>query len=129
MCMISDADGLCVVLHDKDQIARKEHKCDECSRQIPIGETYKNECLVWEGAKSTHKTCAHCMIVRNWLLGECGGWVYGEIYTDIEEHSWEGYGAEIKLMAVGMRRKWTRKDGKPWRLPRQPKSSGHAQAA
>jgi hypothetical protein len=69
------------------------------------------------------------MIVRNWLVGECGGWVYGEIYTDIEEHSWEGYGAEIKLMAVGMRRKWTRKDGKPWRLPRQPKSSGHAQAA
>lgn len=129
MCMVDMADGMSVVLHSSHRKANKEHRCGECRRAIAPGEKYLNEGLLWEGEKSTHKTCRHCEVVRDWLVGECGGFIYGEIEEDIREHAWEGYGIEVKMMAVGMERNWTRKDGKPWRLPRLPKVSGHSQAA
>lgn len=129
MCMIDFGDGMVTPLTEQHRKARKLHRCRECYRDIQPGETYLYETHIWEGKVNTHKTCQHCQVVRSWLLGECGGFLYGAIEEDIREHAWEGYGIEVKMMAVGMERKWTRKDGKPWRLPRLPKVSGHSQAA
>lgn len=127
MCMIDYAER-CTVLSDTEPTARKAHRCDECHRIIEPGEKYKNESLLMDGQASTHKTCRHCLRVREWLCDECGGWVYGGVEEDIREHSWEGYGVAVKMMAAGMERKWKRRDGRMWRLPSLPKVSGHAAA-
>ena len=97
MCMVDMADGMSVVLHSSHRKANKEHRCRECRRAIAPGEKYLNEGLLWEGEKSTHKPCRHREVVRDWLVGECGGFIYGgEIEEDIREHAWGGYGIEVK---------------------------------
>lgn len=126
MCMIDNCDGYTTVLHERHPVARIQHKCAECGRVIHKGERYLNEGTLWDGKKKTHKTCAHCEVVRQWLTQECSGFVYGGIWEDISEHAWEGYGIRVKMMAVGMERNWERKDGRMWPLPRFPKVSGHA---
>ncbi|MBM7424940.1 hypothetical protein HNR64_003277 [Spongiibacter marinus] len=127
--MIDDADGECVVLHSDIRTARKAHKCNECHRNIEGGEPYLNECTVFEGSKETHKTCQHCQVIRKWLTHECGGFVYGQIYSDIEEHAWEGYGMAVGRMVIGMRKKWRTKAGTLLPLPQIPSVSGHDIAA
>lgn len=95
--------------------ARKDHKCDECRRVICKGEIYKAESTLYEGEFSAHKTCTHCMVAREWLSDECGGYVWSAVVEDIGEHVSErkGYdeGVDLARMYVGMRRKWQRFDG------------------
>ena len=128
MCMIEDSDGYCVVLSNSVFTARKEHRCTECRRKIQVGERYRRETTVFDHSRSGWKTCVHCQRVRDWLTAECGGWVWGCIEEDIREHADNGYGMGVKIMAVGMARNWTRKDGRLWPLPRMPKSA-HADLA
>lgn len=105
--MIDDADGRVTMLSDRWQVARKTHICHECKREIEPGEQYRNERFKWDGAVSTHKTCRHCMAVRDWLMGECGGWIYGYVEEDLHEHATSGcYPMYVLRMAVGMRWKW-----------------------
>lgn len=120
MCMIDYADERCIVLHEGNPTARKQHTCSECGRTIRVGETYENACLLYDGTKSTSKTCVHCQEVRRWLSRECGGWCYGGVEEDIAEHAHEGYGWPVARMAVGMRTHWTRRDGNLLPLPKQP---------
>lgn len=119
MCMINDADGYVLVIRESTPSARKPHKCDECHRVINIRERYLREYMKFDGDMSDHKTCMHCQIARDWLLHECAGFCYGEIEEDIVAHAQDGYGG-IPLMrtAIGMRRKWTRRDGRLMALPR-----------
>lgn len=119
--MYENADGRVVVLHERHPVARKEHKCNECRRGINRGESYMVERYVFDGEQKTHKTCAHCQVVRNWIAAECGGWVYSGLREDIQEHVQEGYyGFAVKKLAIGVGRKWTRKDGRPWPIPAMP---------
>ena len=122
MCMIDDSDDRCTVISEANYTARKDHRCTECGRAICIGEAYRRETIVFEHARSTWKTCLHCQRVRDWLSVECGGWAFGEIEEDIHEHAESGYGMRVKMMAVGMDRKWQRKDGRLWPLPRAPQA-------
>lgn len=121
MCMIENADGTCLVLSDRNYKARKTHKCAECGRVIGIGETYRVERLVFYNEASTHKTCPHCVIVRDWLNGECGGFLYGGIEEDILEHvHYGGYGIGVGRLAAGMCKAWRNKDGQVLALPKMP---------
>ncbi|QIB67142.1 hypothetical protein [Kineobactrum salinum] len=107
MCMIDDADERCTVLHEKQQRARKEHVCAECHRTIGKGEVYLNEGLLFEGKINTHKTCAHCLVVRSWISKECGGWIYGEIKEDFEEHARNPFYEEtLNYLCSGIQRRW-----------------------
>lgn len=123
MCMIDNGDGLVTVLYERHPVAKKEHKCNECHRAIPAGEKYLYETYVWDGKVHTHKTCRHCQVVRKWLLGECSGFLYGAIAEDIHEHAQEGYGVGVKMLAIGIYKKWKRRDGNIWRIPSVPKFS------
>ncbi len=127
MCLVDCCDGLSIVMHQRHPKARVAHRCGECGRMIQPGETYMVERTVFDGQAKTHKTCRHCEAVRSWLSSECGGFVYGAVSEDIDGHSWHGYGIRVSMMAVGIQRKWTRKDGRMWPLPRLPRVSGHDQ--
>lgn len=101
-----------------------QHKCHECGRRIEQGETYLAEFYKSDGRTEGHKTCTHCRVVRQWLGDECGGWLYHGVEEDICEHADEGYyGFGVKLLAIGIRRGWRRRDGGLWPVPRLPKTT------
>ncbi len=121
MCMADYSDGVSVVLHDRDQKARKPHQCSECNRIIEIGEHYNVQRCVFDGEANSYKTCEHCQVVKSWLTKECGGYLYQGVYEDIDQHRLEGYGFGVIRLAEGMGRKWKRKNGKLWPIPKMPK--------
>lgn len=118
MCMIDCTDEFVEVIRAEHRKARTIHKCSECRRDIQPGEQYLSEFYTFEGEGRPHKTCLHCEVVREWLLRECGGFVYEAIAEDIREHAEEDlYGVDVKMMAVGITRRWQRRSGGLWRLP------------
>lgn len=129
MCMIDDCDRL-MILADYDLKARTEHRCVECGRTIQRGETYKRETYKDDnGSIGTYKTCAHCLVVREWLSEECGGWVYTMTDEDLVEHC-NGYGHPISVyrLAVGQRRSWHTRKGALMPVPKCPPTT-HDRAA
>lgn len=130
MCMIDGVEGFAVLLHSIKRKARKEHKCSECYRIIGVGEIYLNEATIWDGKKETIKTCAHCQVVRYWLLAECGGWCYTAVAEDIHEHANDGwYGKGVIMLSVGIGRQWRKRNGDLWRVPSVPKTTHQKMAA
>jgi hypothetical protein len=125
MCMADYTDGASIVLHDRNQKARKEHKCSECHRTIQIGETYNVQRAVFDGQADSYKTCAHCQVVQSWLQKECGGYVYQGVHEDINEHRLGGYGFGVVRLAAGMGAGWHRRDGRLWPIPKLPKITEH----
>lgn len=121
MCMADYGDGACIVLHDRHQKARKEHKCSECNRTIGMGETYNVQRTVFDGQADSYKTCEHCQVMKSWLQKECGGYLYQGVYEDIDQHRLEGYGFGVVRLASGMRARWKRKDGRLFPIPKLPK--------
>jgi hypothetical protein len=122
MCRIDDAEGSWDVSSSTTHVARKEHRCDECSRTISPGERYRATFYVFDGSADTHKLCRHCQIAADWLTHNCNGYLLGEIGEDIAEHAREYPGLKTTLleMAKGMARKWANDDGslmEPLSLP------------
>ena len=70
------------VFRSKDRIAKKEHRCCECGRQILIGEKYRYESGVWGYGPDSHKTCLDCISVRDVFF--CS-WTFGAIWEDMHE--------------------------------------------
>lgn len=124
MCMVDDSDGPVKHIDEGRYVrARKAHKCQECMRQIRPGERYHREVFLGDDrAPETWKTCEHCMVAREWLRCECGGWIYGGVEEDVAEHWHDGEGDDINLarMIVGMRRFWTTRRGDLMKLPQMP---------
>lgn len=123
MCM--DFDELATVLHSRWQKARIAHKCGECCRQIRPGEHYTAERLIVDGSAQSLKTCAHCMTVRDYLIEECGQWVYTAMEEDIQGHFYGDLANDadtrrLRLLAVGMEACWQRADGSLWPVPKTP---------
>lgn len=121
--MIDDGDGHATVLHSRQQRARLQHQCTECRRTIEPGESYLAERTVFDGDAMSHKICAHCQRVRDYLIDHCGGWLYGGLHEDISGHY---YGStsndagerEVRLLSIGMSARWRRADGSLWPVPR-----------
>ena len=133
MCLIDDGDGRVTMIDDGGYVrARAKHKCKECFRFIEPGETYHREVFKFEGEFSTHKTCAHCMVVRGWLQDECGGWLYGGVEEDAREHVFDNrgyYGVDLYRAVVGMQWQWRTPSGRRMRVPNQIKTSDEMRAA
>ncbi|RZA27320.1 MAG: hypothetical protein EOP02_10365 [Proteobacteria bacterium] len=118
--MIDDGEGYVTMLGEGQHKARKQHRCAECARHIEPGETYLRERFVFDGKMSDHKTCSHCIVVRSWLQGECGGFLFGAVEEDIREHAYDGYDSDVIRLAVGMKWKWTTPNGKRLPVPAVP---------
>lgn len=124
MCMLDDGDGCVTPLSEADPVARKAHKCKECGREIAAGERYHVDRFVWEGDLHTHKTCAHCMVAREWLRDECGGFLFGAVEEDLREHCFSGdYPMGLHRLAVGMAWNWRTPTGKLLPVPKVPQTT------
>jgi hypothetical protein len=64
--------------------AAKEHACCECHETITRGDRYEYTAGCWEGDMSTYKTCLSCVEIRNHFA--CNGWLFGRVWSDIEEN-------------------------------------------
>ena len=110
--------------------ARKQHRCGECGRAIEAGETYERTAGCWDGAVSTHKTCAHCVVAATWLLDECRGFLFRGVKADIHDHLKEappGAYPGLARIYIGMRRKWSRFGGGLMPIPAQPANTPQSQ--
>lgn len=80
---IDDNGDFPVAFSSHDRVARKHHKCCECSRVIIPGETYRDESGIWDKPKS-FKTCRDCLSIRNAFF--CGNWIYREVMDNLYDH-------------------------------------------
>lgn len=102
--------------NSKTVTARKSHKCDECARDILDGEVYTNAIGKWDGTFSAFKTCSHCTVLQKWLRRECGGFLYGGLSDEMEEHAREYQSFWLWRGLASMRKKWRTKDGQMMRV-------------
>lgn len=122
MCMIDDSDGSVKEISVTTPRARREHTCAECGRRIAVGESYERNVHVWDEAMICHKTCEHCLVARQWLLDECGGWLFGGVGEDIRDHCVDGFKRPFSLyrIAVSMAWQWRTKSGRLLPVPTVP---------
>jgi len=87
-CIAVDADECYETLSRGTPVARKEHTCGECGREIVPGENYERYEGIFDGHIDTHKTCLDCVSVRDAFF--CS-WIYGNIWEDLREQlTWGG---------------------------------------
>lgn len=64
--------------------ARKPHWCCECAEDIKPGDRYEFTSGVWDGFPDSQKTCLSCVEIRDHFA--CHGWIFGQVWSDIEEN-------------------------------------------
>ena len=108
-----------VSLDRSTPLARKNHLCSSCGRVIAKGERYENQRNVYDGRAYTYKCCAHCQIAtsraltlsENYDEGIDVFWVMDTLVECAETV------ADLR-MAVHMRKRWTRRDGSNFSVPK-----------
>lgn len=113
MCMIDNGDDETKWSRHEHRVARKHHRCDECSRTISPGEQYKFATGLSDDSVWTAKVCRHCLVAAEWLSANCSGYLYHAIHEDFAEHA--GGNLAMLRIVVGARRQW-RSFGDPMRL-------------
>ena len=112
MCNIDDCDERYSVYYKQVKRARKEHKCCECRRAIAPGEPYQFSKGLYDGTWDTWHMCQHCLIGAEWLVEQCGGYVYASVREEIREHADEYKSVSFALnkFYVGARQRWLKFD-------------------
>ena len=64
-------------------LAKKNWKCGECGRVIPVGEKYSCYSGKWNGKFIVDRTCMDCRSVTEHLF--CG-FTFGHIWQDLIDH-------------------------------------------
>lgn len=107
-----------ISLSETKPIARTEHDCSCCGRTIHPGEQYENQRNVYDGRAYTYKLCAHCRAATTRALQLCDDWDEGINDGWIDDALFEHHEtiADIRLL-IGLRRRWTRRDGTIWPIP------------
>lgn len=82
-CVYVEDEGGSEFIKETYPVARKEHRCTECSCTIGIGDKYAREEGVWDGKFTTYKTCFSCLSLREEFF--CDGWIYTHLWQDISE--------------------------------------------
>lgn len=99
MCMFEDCDPTDVCA-TSEHTARKHYRCSECEMVIHPGERYERAFTVNSGEKPRiYFMCQACFPVRDWLLVECNGYVFGKILDDITQHWYDD--SELRTMNLG----------------------------
>ncbi len=113
MCMADYGGDRPSIYRAKTARTRKDRRCEECGRAIAVGERYQNAFMVHDGYGSTWVTCEHCIVAMDWLVENCGGFLHGGVWEDLEEHITEypTIAFPLSRLSVARRRKWMRFDG------------------
>lgn len=78
-------DGTVEFFYEREQVARKQHKCEECGEIIPVGATYKRIGGKCEGYMWHEKACALCVEINK--VFSCGnGTVWGNFWEDMWDY-------------------------------------------
>lgn len=95
-------------------VARKTLTCYECGGKIAKGERYERHKGMWDNHWSTYRTCLMCVEIRDHFA--CDGWVYGELWNDLENNFFpdmkaggpcmEGLSPAAKQRLVDARMEW-----------------------
>lgn len=99
------------------RVARKQHVCEECRREIHVGESYERVFGVWDGSCSVFKTCARCISLRDYVKAHvpCLCWQHGNTIEDCMETARE-YAREAPGLLFGAYRRLSsikRNEAKP----------------
>lgn len=108
MCR-ADGNDPCDVYDAKWRKAAKQHRCEECRREIHVGERYEYVTGLYDGHWFSAKTCVHCVEARHWLNVVCGGWLHTEVLDELVEHwyeNWVYHSLAFGRVIVWMRRQW-----------------------
>lgn len=103
--------------------ARKAHRCEECGREIQPGETYRHHFGVMYGNETySGKTCAHCVVLMEWLQKNCHGFLHSAVLEDAEEHVGEYHRMDLARLVVAARHQWKSvRRGTPLPVPALPR--------
>ena len=108
MCAIDDCDPW-KIRTETEPRALKDYRCIECHRTIGKGEQYHKLVGILYGSSEweTYRTCLHCIGLASFMNVMCGGWVIGDLLTELVDHWREGY-ASIQLgrLIACMRLRW-----------------------
>ena len=95
-------------------LARKDHSCVECNSTIPKGAKHEVIKGLWEGRWDSYRTCLMCVEIRDHFA--CEGWMFGQIWNDIEQNFFpdmvcggpcmDGLSPAAKLHLVEARLEW-----------------------
>ena len=105
MCNIDYCESHPSVYRQSYVKARKLHKCSECKGIINPGETYQYTFGKWDDDVSIFKTCIDCCVPQKWLDKECGGYLHGDLYSEILEHAQEYRKMFLYRWCVEMKRR------------------------
>ena len=64
-------------------VAKKNWRCGECGRVIPVGEKYFCHIGKWNGKFKVDRTCLDCRSVTEHLF--CG-YVFGQVWEQLTDH-------------------------------------------
>ena len=94
-------------LNSSTPVARKVHRCDECSREIRPGRRYHNSVGLAEGAFQNTKQCLRCHAIVKTVyseqmiaFGEC--YYPGELRTTLRDYwaaGWRALRARLREAA------------------------------
>ena len=113
MCMADYAYDRAEVYRASICRTRKDRVCDECGRAIKAGEDRQYAFMVYEGRGCTFHTCRHCVVAMDWLAENCGGFLHGGVWKDLEEHidEYPTLAFPLSRLKVARLRGWMRFDG------------------
>lgn len=90
--------------------ARKEYRCEECSKLIRVGERYEYAFGVHDGDTYQPHTCLGCVEIRQFMSINipCFCWAHGNLIDDAKNTVEAAYGQapdEVKGLAFGLGRR------------------------
>lgn len=92
--------------------ARKNHRCDLCSRRIGLGEKYVRGSGIWEGSPTSWKSCAHCEAMLDRID-------YDDTFSPDDFENFEPRDMEELRAFVYYLRQWRNRDGDLYPIPFQ----------
>jgi hypothetical protein len=117
MCMVDDGEPFVKSSTTRPK-ARKATRCDECERDIAVGEQYERvDGLIHRDGWMVARMCMHCRAAAEWLVKVCDGYPLGAVLMDLKEHAIEYRDDWLAKQCDAIRAKWRADDGALMPLP------------
>jgi hypothetical protein len=101
-----DYDETFKVYERQTHVARKEHKCSECSRMIQPKERYEHAFGILSAGAYVYKTCSLCLDLREFVVAHvpCSCWTHRNMREDVMNDA-QGWAHEAPGLLFGAYRR------------------------